>query len=294
MTKIAFLGLGIMGSRMAAHLAGAGHELTVWNRTTATAEALAAEHGARAASTPADAAADAELVFTMVVDGPQVREVLLGQAGGATRAAAGTLFVDCSTIGPTDTLAIGEALADRGFGLVDAPVTGGKAGAQDGTLTFMIGATDEQLAAITPALEAMGSLLVHCGGPGQGQLVKVISNTVGAANTIVAGQAMLIAKRAGADLDALVEAMAGGTAASRSLEINGPQMREHDYAPRFKLAHMLKDVTLCLQESQRLGVPFASGAFAHEMLVAGTARGLGDDDTSAVIEALQALADTTL
>jgi 3-hydroxyisobutyrate dehydrogenase-like beta-hydroxyacid dehydrogenase len=295
MTKIAFLGLGIMGSRMAANLHAAGHELTVWNRTAATARQFADEHdGARPAETPARAAAGAELVFTIVVDGPQVREVLLGDDGAATGADPGTRFVDCSTIGPAETLTIDAALAERGFALVDAPVTGGKAGAQDGTLTFMVGATGEELTAISPALEAMGRLVVHCGDHGQGQLVKVIANTVGAANTVIAGQALLLAKRAGADLDALVEAMDNGTAASRSLTINGTQMREHDYTPRFKLAHMLKDVSLCLGESERLGVPFPSGAFTQQMLVAGVGRGRGDEDTSAVIEALQALADVQL
>ena len=220
--------------------------------------------------------------------------MLLGADGAASGAGAGTRFVDCSTIGPAESHTIDAALGEHGFALIDAPVTGGKAGAQDGTLTFMVGASAEELSAITPALEAMGKLVVHCGDHGQGQLVKVISNTVGAANTVIAGQALLVAQRAGADLDALVQAMDNGTGASRSLQINGPQMREHDYAPRFKLAHMLKDVSLCLAESERLGVPFPSGAFTQQMLVAGVGRGLGDEDTSAVIEALQALADVQL
>ena len=294
MTKIAFLGLGIMGSRMAAHLARADYELTVWNRTTATAEAFAEEHGASVAGSPAAAGADADLVFTVVVDGDQVRELLLGSEGAATRAREGTTFVDCSTIGPTATLEIGAELGRRGLGFVDAPVTGGKAGAQDGTLTFMVGASHAELTALTPVLDVMGSLVVHCGDRGQGQLVKVISNTVGAANTIVAGQALLMAKRAGADLDALVQAMTAGTADSRSLAINGTQMREHDYSPRFKLAHMLKDVTLCLQEGRRLELPFPSGAFTHEVLLAAVGHGHGEKDTSAVIEALQAFAGEQL
>src|ERR1700744_5241373 len=137
MTKIAFLGLGIMGSRMAANLARAGHELTVWNRTAATAEAFAAAHSVTAASTPAAAAADAGMGFTMVVDGPQGRDVLLGRDGAAHGGTPGALFVDCSTIGPAWTLELGEALEQRGFSLLDAQGTGSPPQDQAGRLHLL-------------------------------------------------------------------------------------------------------------------------------------------------------------
>jgi 3-hydroxyisobutyrate dehydrogenase-like beta-hydroxyacid dehydrogenase len=294
MTKIAFLGLGIMGSRMAANLSRAGHELSVWNRTTSTALAFADEHGATVADTPAQAGSGAEIVITMVVDGPQVQELLLGDQGAVAQAAPGTLFVDCSTIGPAATLAIGEALDERGLALIDAPVTGSSPKAQDGTLTFMVGASDDQFAAVAPALEAMGKLIVHCGPQGQGQMVKLLNNAIAIANATTLAQALIVGKKAGSDMDALVTVIASGAAGSTMVDLKSKPMLEHDYTTLFKLEHMLKDVTLCLAEGQRLQVPFASAAFAHEVLLTGMARGHGSDDFAAIIEGLEALADVTL
>jgi 3-hydroxyisobutyrate dehydrogenase-like beta-hydroxyacid dehydrogenase len=285
--RVAFIGLGIMGSRMAANLARAGFELTVWNRTRSTAEQFAAEHRSTVADTPAAAAADCELVFTMVVDGPQVREVILGQDGAAQGAPPGALFVDCSTIGPSATLEIGQELDEHGFSLVDAPVTGSSPKAQDGTLTFMVGASDEEFAGIRPALEAMGELIVHCGPRGQGQMVKLINNAVAASNAAVLGQALIVGSRANVDLDALVEVMGSGAGGSTMLELKAGPMRNHDYTTLFKLEHMLKDVRLCLEEGQRLGVPFPTAAFTRELLSAGMGMGHANDDFAALIEPLE-------
>lgn len=287
MTKIAFLGLGIMGSRMAANLARAGHELTVWNRTASTAAEFASVHSARAASTPADAAAGAELVFTMVVDGPQVQSVLLGEDGAARDAAPGTLFVDCTTIGPAWTLELGEALDARGFSLLDAPVTGSSPKAEDGTLTFMVGATEQEFAAVRPALQAMGSLIVRCGERGQGQMAKLINNAVAVSNAATLAQALVVARRAELDMDALVPVLASGAAASTMIDLKSEPMLTHDFAPLFKLEHMLKDVGLCLQEGRRLQVPFPAAAYAHELLLAGMARGRGSEDFAAIIEPVE-------
>jgi 3-hydroxyisobutyrate dehydrogenase-like beta-hydroxyacid dehydrogenase len=296
MTSIAFLGLGIMGSRQAANLARAGHELTVWNRTKQTAEAFAAEHdGVRVAATPAEAAAGAEIVVTMVVDGPQVESVLLGDGGAASGAAEGTLFVDCSTIGPAATLQIGAALDERGFSLVDAPVTGSAPKAADGTLTFMVGATDDEFARVKPTLEAMGALIVHCGPRGQGQMVKLINNAIAISNAATLAQALVVGKRAGADMDALVEVLgSGGAASSTMVTLKARPMLEHDFTPLFKLEHMLKDLTLCMQEGERLQVAFPTAAFARDLLVAGMARGHAADDFAAIVEPVEDLSSTTL
>ncbi len=294
MTKIAFLGLGIMGSRMAANLARSGHELTVWNRTAETAEGFASDHGAQVAATPAEAAAGAELVITMVVDGPQVHEVLLGDAGAARDASPGTLFVDCSTIGPAATLEIGAALDERGHALVDAPVTGSSPKAEDGTLTFMVGATPEQFEQARPVLEAMGSLIVRCGDRGQGQMVKLLNNAIAISNAATLAQALVVGHRAGADMDALVTVIASGAAGSTMVDLKSRPMIEHDFTTLFKLEHMLKDVTLCLQEGQRLQVPFPNAAAAHELLVAGMSRGHAADDFAAIIEPVEGMAGTSL
>lgn len=293
--RVAFLGLGIMGSRMAANLAQAGFELTVWNRTAATARAFADRHDAvELASTPAEAARSSEIVVTMVVDGPQVELVLLGEQGAAAAAQPGTLCVDCSTIGPSATRAIAQGLAARGLEMLDAPVTGSSPRAQDGTLTIMAGGTPEAFARAEPVLQAMGQLVVHAGPLGQGQMVKLINNAVAATNAAVVGQALLVAARAGVDLDVLARVMAAGSGGSAMLDLKAQAMRQHDFTPLFKLEHMLKDVRLCLEEGQAAGVPFSFAAMTREILSAGMGRGRGQEDFAALIEVLEGAAGMTL
>jgi len=287
--QVAFLGLGIMGSRMAANLVRAGFELTVWNRTAAKAQEFASTHRAAAAPTPAEAAAGAELVITMLVDGPQVESVL-----GSAAPPAGSLCVDCSTIGPAATRAVAEMLAKRGARLLDAPVTGSSPRAEDGTLTIMVGGAREDFERARPALEAMGRLVVHAGPLGHGQMVKLINNAVAATNAAVVGEALLVAERVGVDLDALSEVMAAGSGGSAMLELKAGPMRRHDYTTLFKLEHMLKDVRLCLEEGQASGAPFQFAALTREILTAAMGRGLGEADFVALIEVLEGAAGTRL
>jgi 3-hydroxyisobutyrate dehydrogenase-like beta-hydroxyacid dehydrogenase len=313
MTRVAFLGLGIMGSRMAANVARASFELTVWNRTAATAERFCAEYeGVSCAATPAEASSSAEIVITMVVDGPQVEHVLLGERGAAASAADGTLFVDCSTIGPEATAQIGAQLTQRGLHFADAPVTGSSPRAQDGTLTIMVGGSEPDFERARPVLEAMGQLIVHAGPLGHGQIVKLLNTAVAATNASVVGEALLVAKRSGVDLDALTAVMAAGSGGSAMLELKAPAMREHDYTTLFKtvrsssgeetqetkayfkLEHMLKDVRLCLDHGQAVGAPFQAAALAREILTAAMGRGLGDADFAALIEVLEGAAGTKL
>jgi 3-hydroxyisobutyrate dehydrogenase len=293
--RIAFLGMGIMGSRMAANLARADFELTVWNRTRASAERFCSEHeGVKLARTPADAADDSELVISMVVDGPQVAEVLLGDDGAARSAPEGALCVDCSTIGREETIRIGAALSEQGLRMVDAPVTGSSPRAEDGTLTIMAGGSEEDFARARPALQAMGELIVHVGPLGHGQLVKVINNAVAATNCAVVGQALVVAAREGVDLDALCEVMGAGSGGSAMLALKSGPMREHDYTTLFKLEHMLKDVRLCLEEGQGVGAPFPFAALTREILTASVGLGHADDDFAAMIEVIEAAAGTRL
>lgn len=293
--RIAFLGLGIMGSRMAANLLAAGHDLTVWNRTAATAQAWAQDHpGAAVAATPADAAEGAELVITMVVDGPDVEAVLLGSDGAATTAAPGTLVADMSTIAPRDAEALAARLAERSLAFLDAPVTGSSPAAEAGTLTIMVGGEDAAVARAMPAFEAMGRLIRHVGPTGHGQRVKLVNNAVAIANTITAGQALLAAKGLGVDLDALVEVLSAGAGGSVVLDLKSGPMRSHDYPLLFKTEHMLKDVEHCLDAVGAAGVPFPAAADAREVLVATVGRGLGEADYAAVIETLEGLAGLEL
>ena len=293
--RIAFLGLGIMGSRMAANLVAAGHEVTVWNRTAATAEVWAAEHpGAAVAGSPAAAARTAELVITMVVDGPDVEDVLLGPHGAAGAAAPGTLVADMSTIAPAAAEAIGGRLAERGLPFLDAPVTGSSPAADAGTLTIMVGGDAADIAREMPAFEAMGALIRHVGPRGHGQRVKLVNNAVAIANTITAGQALLAARALGVDLDALVEVLSAGAGGSVVLDLKAGPMRSHEYPLLFKTEHMLKDVQHCLDAVGAEGVPFPAAADAREVLVATVGRGLGEADYAAVIETLEGLAGVRL
>ena len=294
MERVGFIGLGIMGSRQAANLRRAGYELTVFNRTREKAEAWAAEHGAEVADTPADVARASDVVITMVVDGAQVAEVLLGEDGVVHGAREGLLCVDMSTIAPTETRAIGSSLAEHGVHLVDAPVTGSAPRAEDGTLTIMVGGDPGDVERARPLLEAMGKLVVHVGELGQGEMAKLINNAVAAVNCTVVAEALLVAKRTGVDLDALVEVMSAGSGGSTILSLKSGPMRAHDYSTLFKLEHMLKDVRLCLEEGQAAGVPFTFAGHARELYSAAMGRGHADDDFAAVLEVLEGQAGLRL
>jgi 3-hydroxyisobutyrate dehydrogenase len=291
---VGFVGLGIMGSRMAASLARAGHPVTVYNRTASKAEAWVAEHGGRVAATPREAAKSASAVITMVVDGTQVEEVVLGEDGAVHGAAPGTLFVDCSTIAPTDARRIGAALAERGLPFVDAPVSGSSPKAETGTLTIMAGGSEEDFARAKPFFDAMGETILHVGPLGHGQTVKVISNAVSATNAATLAQALVVGKATGVDLEALVTVLGASSSASTMVTLKAKPMLAHDYTPLFRLEHMLKDVGICLDESEAAGAPFPSAALARELYNAAMGRGLADEDFAAVLEAVEGLAGVRL
>ena len=283
-TRIGFIGLGIMGSRMAANLRRADFELTVWNRTAQTAHDWAAEHGGSVAQSPAALAAEVDLVFTMVVDGPQVREILLGSDGVAEGAGPGQLCVDCSTIGQAAALEIGGALAARGLRMLDAPVTGSLPGARDGTLLIMVGGEAADLAEARPAMDAMGKTILHVGPLGAGQAIKVISNSVAVATAATVAEGLIAGQAAGVDLDSLVAVMDGGAAGSRMLALKQEPMRNHDFTPLFRLAHMIKDVELCLDAAT---VPFESAGRALADMREAERLGHADDDFAALVVAVE-------
>jgi 3-hydroxyisobutyrate dehydrogenase len=291
---VGFIGLGIMGSRQAANLARAGYELTVYNRTRERAEAWASEHGGHVADSPREVGERSEIVVTMVVDGPQVEALLLGEDGAAAGAAPGTLFIDMSTIGPASARRIADTLTEQGHRFVDAPVTGSSPKAEDGTLTIMAGAGDEDMARALPLFEAMGEIIVHVGAVGTGQQVKVLSNAVSAVNCATLAQALVVGKRADVNLEALLKVMAGGSANSTMLQLKGEPMLKHDFSPLFKLDHMLKDVRLCLDEARAAGAAFPAAALAGELYAAGAGRGLGEEDFAAVLTVVESLNDTTV
>jgi 3-hydroxyisobutyrate dehydrogenase len=283
-----------MGSRIAANIAKAGYPLTVWTHTEGKAQRWAQAHKATAVKTPAEVAAASDIVVSMVVDGAQVESVLCGASGVADGAKDGLLCVDCSTIAPTDTRRIAARLKERGIDMVDAPVTGSSPRAQAGTLTIMVGGRVEQFERVKSLLETMGELIVHVGELGQGEMLKLINNSLGAANAAAVAEALLLAKATGVDLDALVKVTMSGSGASAQLQMKSGAMRSHDYSTLFKTEHLLKDVRLCLEEAQAAGIPFPAAAHARDLLAATMGRGHGADDYAALIESAEGLAGRRL
>src|ERR687890_1818046 len=262
--SVGFVGLGIMGSRQAANLAEAGYELTVFNRTRERAETWVAEHGGTVADSPRAVAERSEVVITMVVDGAQVEAMLLGEDGALSGARPGTLFVDMSTIAPATARSLAERLSAEGHAFVDAPVTGSSPKAEAGTLTIMCGGAKDDVERARPLFEVMGEKIVHAGEAGQGQAVKVLSQGVTAVNCATLAQAVTVARRAGIDLDALLDVMTGGSSDSTMRELKGRAMVEHEIPVLFKLEHMLKDVVLCLEEARGAGASFPFAGLSSE------------------------------
>jgi len=268
----------------------------VWTHTPAKAERGAGEHGAVAAATPADVARACDVVVSMVVDGEQVESLLMGEDGviDAAELDRDMLCVDMSTIAPADTRHIGDFLGGLGVGMMDAPVTGSSPRAEAGTLTIMAGGEEHDFARVRPLLETMGSLVVHVGELGHGEMLKLINNALGAANAAALAEALLLADATGVDLDALEQVVSKGSGASAQLELKAGAMRGHDYTTLFKTAHMLKDVRLCLEEAQAAGVPFPAAAHARDLLTAAVGRGYADEDYASLIEAAEGLAGRRL
>jgi 3-hydroxyisobutyrate dehydrogenase len=283
--RVGFAGLGIMGAPMAANLVRAGFEVIAYTRTREKAERFAAEHGARAAATPAEAAGEADAFVSIVPDAPQVEEVLFGDRGAAAALPEGALVLDMSTIAPTASRAIAERLGPRPY--VEAPVSGSKPKAEDGTLTIMAGGERQAFERARPLLEAMGERIVHVGPTGHGQMAKLLTNTMGAVNAAALAEAVRTAKAAGLDRDAFLEVAAGSAGASAMLTLKGPPMFEERYEPAlFKLEHMLKDVRHCLDEARALGIELRFGALAETLLARADEASHGDHDFAAVYTAI--------
>jgi 3-hydroxyisobutyrate dehydrogenase len=287
---VGFIGLGIMGWPMASNLARAGVPLSVWTRTADKAQRFAEEHGASVAASPAAAARDADTVISMVVDAPEVEAVLLGEEGAAAGLSPGGLCIDMSTIAPTAALAIGEQLSQRGLAFVDAPVTGSRPRAEDGTLSIMAGGADADFARAKPLLEAMGKLIVHVGPSGHGAMTKVIANTITAINAAALAEALTMVRAAGVDPDAFLAVARSGSSGSTMMELKAQPMLDASFEPLFKLEHMLKDVRHCLAEARALGVELTLAGMAERLYATGVEAGHAEDDFAAVITVPEAAA----
>jgi len=279
--KIAWIGLGTMGEYMAGHLLDAGHELTVHNRTRAREEALAAR-GAKRADTPGEAARGAELVCLCVADSPDVEAVVLGPGGIAEGLASGAVVLDCSTIAPAVARRVAVALAERGAGAVDAPVSGGSEGARKGQLTAFVGGEDAHVATARPALEAFCKSITHLGGPGAGQAGKAVNQVLISGTYAALGEGLALGEKEGLPLEALVEALGGGAAGSWILQNRSGNVIRGEYPLGFRMALHLKDLRIALAEADGFGLPMEVTRLVAEHAQRLVDSGHGDEDSSSL------------
>ncbi|WP_213955419.1 2-hydroxy-3-oxopropionate reductase [Variovorax sp. dw_954] len=285
--KIGFIGLGIMGAPMAGHLLEAGHQLFV-NTHGKAPEPFASK--ATVCLTATEVARQADIIFVMVPDTPDVELVLFGEGGIAAGLSKGKTVVDCSSIDPVATKGFGKKIEALGCGYVDAPVSGGEVGAKAASLTIMCGGRDAEFEKVKPLLDKMGKNITLVGGIGDGQVCKVANQIIVALNIAAVGEALVFASKAGADPAKVRQALMGGFAASRILEVHGERMIKRTFAPGFRIALHQKDLNLAMQSARALGVALPQTAGAAQLMNACAALGHGQSDHSALVRALEAMA----
>jgi len=284
--RIGFAGLGTMGQAMAANLARAGFPLTVWNRSPGRARRVV-ELGAGEVATPAALAAASDVVVICVRDTPDVEHILFGPDGVAQGAAKGQLVIDCSTISPTATRAFAERLAKAGVRFIDAPVSGGSEGAQQGNLSIMVGGEVRDVARARPILEAMGKTITHMGRVGAGQATKAVNQVILAGTYLAVAEGIVLAMRAGLDPVAVVRALSGGAAQSWVLANRSERMIRNEYPIGFKLALHRKDLGIALELAESVGAALPVAGIAAQIENALIAAGHGEEDNSALARAIR-------
>jgi 2-hydroxy-3-oxopropionate reductase len=286
--KIGFVGLGIMGTPMALNLIKAGHVLFVSSRSRVPAEL--ADHGATICTNAAEVAKRADVVITMVPDTPNVQDVLFGENGVAKGLSAGKTVVDMSSISPMATKQFALQINGLGCDYLDAPVSGGEVGAKAGSLTIMVGGPEAAFARVKPLFEAMGKNITLVGGNGDGQTTKVANQIIVALNIEAVAEALLFASKAGADPAKVRQALMGGFAASRILEVHGERMVKRTFNPGFRIELHQKDLNLALQGAKELGVSLPNTASAAQLMQSCAAHGLAGLDHSALCRSLEMMA----
>lgn len=285
---IAFIGLGIMGGPMAANLVRAGHTVTGFNRSRAKVDKLVAD-GGRGAASISEAVAGAEIVITMLPADPQVEEVVFGAGGVLESAAPGALLIDMSSVTPQLAIRIAEAAADRGLRALDAPVSGGEAGAIEGVLSVMVGGEQADFDEAEPVLSAMGTTIVLVGPAGAGQTVKVANQLIVAVNIQACAEAVVFLEESGVDLPAAIDVLNGGLAGSTVLTRKRGNFLQRDFAPGFRLDLHHKDMGNLLAAAREVGAPVPAGALVAEFITALRNAGDGGLDHSALLRNLDRL-----
>jgi 2-hydroxy-3-oxopropionate reductase len=292
---IGFIGLGIMGKPMARNLANAGYNLVIYNRSQDDTDLLAGEGEAfQPASSPRDVAQRSQTIITMLPDSPEVREVVFGSDGILPAISEGHLLIDMSTIAPSTTVEVNDAVRERGGRALDAPVSGGDKGAIAGTLSIMVGGEEDDFQRAMPLFEAMGKTIVRVGGPGAGQIVKACNQIVVAINYAAVSEALVLGAKAGVDPAKIVQVLSGGLASSRVLEMKGPGMVAHQFQPGFRSDLHRKDLGIALTTARETAVPVPVTAVVGQLFEALAAAGGGDLDHSALVTIYEALAQFTI
>jgi 2-hydroxy-3-oxopropionate reductase len=291
MSTIAFIGLGIMGSPMSVHLAEAGHTVVGYNLTPDRTGPLVAAGGI-AADSIAKAVADADIVAVMVPDSPDVHQVLLGEDGVFDHARRGTLVIDFSSIRPDVTASLAEEASTRGFRLIDAPVSGGQAGAENATLSIMVGGSAEDFASAKPILDVVGKTVVHVGPSGSGQTVKAANQLIVAGNIQVLAEAIAFLEAYGVDLAASVEVLGGGLAGSAVLNQKAQKMLDRSFEPGFRIDLHHKDLGIVTSAAREAGIAVPMGAVLAQLMASARANGDGSLDHSALYRGVARLSGT--
>jgi 2-hydroxy-3-oxopropionate reductase len=276
MERIGFIGLGIMGAHMARNLVAAGYQVTAHNRTPRELE------GATTVGSPRAVAERSDIVITMLPDSPDVEDVVLGEGGVDGGLRTGGLLIDMSTVAPATARRLHDVLAERGVETLDAPVSGGEAAARSGELSIMVGGSDDAVARAQPLFDVLGKATTHVGPPGAGQVTKAANQVVVALTIQAVAEALLLARRSGVDPARVREALLGGFAQSKILEVHGQRMLDGAFDPGFRAALHRKDLGIALQTAREEGVPLLATAQAAELFNALIAQGDGNRDHSAL------------
>ena len=293
MLKVGYIGLGLMGKSIARNILKAGFPLVVHNRSQGAVEELVRE-GAQKAGSPAEVARQVEVVFTNLPDTPDVEKVALGEGGILEAARAGLIFVDNSTIQPSAARRIAEVLGKKGVPCLDAPVSGGDIGARQGTLAIMVGGSKEALEKIMPVLEAMGKTITHVGEAGAGQIAKAANQIMVAAQMVAMGELLILARKAGADPQKVVEAIRSGAAQCWALDVKPQRLFAGNRTPGFKAYMQAKDLGIVMETARQYGIPLPATATHAQLFQAMLQMGMADLDNSAVIGVIEALAGVKL
>ena len=289
--KAGFIGLGIMGRPMARNLLRAGFPVTVWNRSRPGIDAVVAE-GAAEAANPREVARSSDVVITMVGDSPDVEQVALGADGIIEGAHPGLIHADMSTISPDVTRHIAARLAEAGIEMLDAPVSGGEAGAINATLSIMAGGKEEVFERCRPVFKALGKNLVYCGPSGSGQIVKLCNQVAVAVTNLAVSEALTLCIRSGVDPRRMLEALGAGAASSWQLQNLAPKMLDGDFRPGFKAEHQLKDLRHALEAAHQAGASLPGTVIAEQLFSALVQEGRGAEGTQALFKAIQELSQS--